>query len=384
MSEVLERPVTSAEGARPRTLGKSLGRVAAIAGVIVLLLIPFYAGQGLLVAGLSVMAAAVGAIGLNILFGAAGQLSLGHAFFIAVGTYGYAFLAGEPGGIATPYGGWGWPPMIAAVAAILLAGALGLAFAPVSSRVSGLYLGVASLALVVIGQHVFTNWQSVTGGSNGRAVEPFQFLGLAFANTPPGETAREWFGVPMGRNELLWFLFAVILLITVFIARRLLRGPTGRALRMVRDNATAAQALGVNVRAYKAWAFTLSSIYAGTAGVMLALVLGNPVPRNFGLALSISYLAMVVIGGLGSVGGSIAGATFVVGLPYVLTTYGANLPFVSAAGSGGLDPGVLTKFAYGAAIVAVLLLQPGGLAGMTRNLRGVLQRHARPASETNV
>ena len=358
---------TAAAGA-PRLPGLLLGgRRAALlctALVVVFLLVfPLYVGGFWLRLGLFAMAAAVGAVGLTVLFGAAGQLSLGHAFFIAVGTYGYAFLSGEDkGGVS----GLGLPPLVAAVLAVALAGVAGLLFSPVASRLRGIYLGIASLGLVFLGHHLLLNLRPVTGGYDGRSVAPFSLAGHRFTDT----STVEVLGVPFGGVEHLWYLFLVVLAVAVVVARNVLCGRPGRAYRLMRDSEVGAAAMGVNVPRAKASAFVLSSVYAGTCGVMTALAFQRAIPDYFDMHLSIDVLVMIVLGGLGSVTGALVGATFVIGLPMVLTRYAEALPLVGAAGeAGGLDASIVAQFAYGALVIAAILRQG-------RSLR--LRRTARP------
>jgi len=356
----------------PRRIKRSVeSRIQSVLGVVLVLValaMPLYLDDSLLSMGQAVMAAAVGAIGLTLLTGVTGQLSLAHAFFIAVGTYGYAYFAGSPGGVATAYGGLELPPLVGAVLAIALAGLAGLAFSPIASRLSGIYLGVASLSLVFLGQHLLFNWESVTGGPNGRAVPNFSLFGFEFASPQPGDPQTFLLNVPLRRNELLWYLFLVVLVLGYLFARNLLRGRPGRALQMIRDKQTAAAVMGVNVRRYKAAAFVVSSMYAGAAGVLLALFLRNPTPGSFGLILSVTYLAMIVIGGLGSIAGAVIGAAFVAAAPLLLNRYADFFPFLAQPGSGGIDSGTLAKYLYGGAVVLVLLLEPGGVAALGRRL----------------
>jgi len=355
-------------GRIPRDSEARIQSVLGIALILVAIALPLYLDNAFLSMGLAVMAAAVGAIGLNLLSGVTGQLSLAHAFFIAIGTYGYAYFSGSPGGVATPYGGLELPPLLGAVMAIALAGLAGLAFSPIASRLSGIYLGVASLSLVFLGQHLLFNWESVTGGPNGRSVPAFSLFGFPFANPEPGGTQVVLLGVPLQRNELLWYLFLAVLIIGYLFARNLLRGRHGRALQMIRDKQTAAAVMGVNVRRYKSSAFVISSMYAGAAGVLLALFLRVPTPGSFGLILSVTYLAMIVIGGLGSIPGAVVGAAFVAATPLLLNLYSDFFPFLAEPGSGGVDSGTLAKFLYGGAVVVVLLLEPGGVAALGRRV----------------
>ncbi|GAA3742978.1 branched-chain amino acid transport system permease protein [Spinactinospora alkalitolerans] len=341
------------------------------AAAVVLLAIPFYVEVFWLQAGLFAMAAAIGAIGLNLLTGATGQLSLGHAFFIAVGAYGYVAMAAEPAGGGGELLGLGLPTPVAMVGAVLLAGLAGLAFSPIAGRVSGIYLGIASIALVFIGQHLLFNAASVTGGFNGRIVPEFTLLGLSFADTPELVLA----GVPFGALERLWYLGLALAAGSALFARGVLRGRPGRAMNTIRDHPTAAAVIGIPVARYRAGVFVLSSMYAGLSGVLLALVFQQTVPDYFDLFLSLDYLAMIVIGGLGSVGGAVLGGVFVALLPQVLTRYADSLPLVVAAGTGdGLAPAEAARILYGAAVVAVVLFIPGGLLPLWQRCRDAVAR----------
>ena len=304
--------------------------------------------------GLFAMASAIGALGLTILVGVAGQLSLGHAFFVAVGAYGYAYLAGA-----------GWPPALAALGAVLLAGAAGALFSPIAGRLRGIYLGLASLGLVFLGQHILTNATAVTGGFNGRDAKPFELFGFSFTATDPDLVVLN---VPFGQLERLWYLGLLLVAVSWWYGRNLLRGRPGRALIGLRDSEVAAAVLGVNVRRYKAAAFTVSSAYAGLAGVLLALAFGRIVPDSFGFGLSIDFLAMIILGGLGSLGGAVAGAVFVTALPLVLNHYSDALPLLAQPGEGGVGAAEAARLLYGAAVIAVLLFAPGGMAQLVRRL----------------
>ncbi|MFJ8616420.1 branched-chain amino acid ABC transporter permease [Streptomyces clavifer] len=333
-----------------------------LAGSVLLLLFPFYLDRFWLQAGLFAMAAAIGAIGINLLTGSTGQLSMGHAFFLAVGAYGYCILAGES---STENGhelsGLGLPTWLAAILAVLLAGAAGGLFSPIAGRLRGAYLGIATLALIFIGQHVLFNAGSLTGGFNGRAVPPLSLFGFTFDDTEVVVAA-----VPFQASEKLWYVALAALAFSALFARGVLRGRPGRALNAIRDHRIAAGVMGVPVARYRAGVFVLSSMYAGLAGVLLALVFQRTVPEYFGMVLSLEYLAMIVIGGLGSVAGAVVGAAFVTLLPQVLTHYSDSLPLVSAPGTGGLTPGEASRYLYGAAVVAVVLFLPGGLTRLKK------------------
>ena len=344
-----------------------MSRLLAAGAAVVLAALPLYLESFWLQTGLFAMAAIVGAIGLTLLVGIAGQLSLGHAFFVAIGAYGYAYLAGQETAGADGPSGLGLPPLAALVGAVALAGIAGALFSPIAGRVRGIYLGLASLGLVFLGQHILQNATGITGGYEGVAVEPFSLFGLHFSNTGPDDLVV--FGVPYGALERLWYVGLAIAAVAIWYGRNLVRSRPGRALATVRDSEVAAAVMGVDVVRYKAAAFTVSSMYAGLGGVLYALAFGRIVPESFGFLLSVDFLVMIVIGGAGSVGGAAAGAVFVTALPLILNRYSGSLPLLAEPGSGGVSASEFSRYVYGAAIVAVLLFAREGLAGLARRAR---------------
>jgi branched-chain amino acid transport system permease protein len=340
------------------------------------LVAPFYLEVFWLQVGVFAFAAMVAALGLNLLVGEAGQLSLAHSFFIAVGAYGYTLFASpsQPAGGGDQVG-WGLPPIVAVALAVIAAGVAGLLFSPIAARLRGIYLGVASLGLVFLGQHVLVNAEGITGGFNGRDVPPLTVFGFSFDDVP-GETLHV-LGVPFTRTEKLWYVGLVAVVLAWLFYRNLRSSRAGRALHAVRDGEVAASVMGVHVTRFKGAAFLVSSMLAGLGGVLLALAFRHIVPETFGVLLAIEYLAMIVIGGVGSPGGTLAGALFVSSLPVVFERYSDSLPFVSETPTGGgVTAGVAARFCYGAAIVALLLAEPGGLAALGRRARRRLARAA--------
>jgi branched-chain amino acid transport system permease protein len=350
---------------RPRSLLKPI-LVALL--LVVLLAVPLYVEEFWLRTGFAVFGAIVGAIGLNLLVGTTGQLSLAHAFFLAIGAVSYVFVSGESGGLGTRAGlqGLGLPPVIGMIVGVLLAGLAGLLFSPIAARLRGIYLGVASLGLVFIGVHLLNTWTPVTGGFNGRSAPEFSLFGFTFGNSDPQLFVL---GVPFREAERLWYLGLVLALASYVFARNLLRSRPGRALQTLRDSEVAASVMGVNVQAYKARVFLVSSMYAGLSGVLYALSIGSIAPESFTLVVSIQYLAMIVLGGLGSVGGAALGALFVTALPLAFQQYADVLPLVSGAGEGGVSASLAARFLYGAAIILIVLFEPAGLAGLASRFR---------------
>ena len=366
---------TATVSAAPPARRSRVRLVAMAVLVVVLLLLPLYVGPFWLGVGFVVMAASVGAIGLNLLVGASGQLSLAHAFFLAVGAITYTYVAGETAGRVD---GLGLSPLLGMVLGVLLAGALGALFSPIAARLRGIYLGVASIGLVFIGLHLMNTWERVTGGFNGRAVPDFSLFGWSFGSNEPYLAIA---GVPFGGAERRWYLGLVIAVAAYLFAKNILRSRAGRALVTLRDSEVAASVMGVNVQGYKARIFLISSMYAGMAGVLYAMSIGSIAPESFALDLSILYLAMIVLGGLGSVVGAVLGALFVASLPLLFQQYAGVLPLIVEPGQPGVTAGQAARFLFGLAIVLVVLFEPAGLVGFANRLHGKTRR--RPAAPPN-
>ncbi|MDJ1370634.1 branched-chain amino acid ABC transporter permease [Gulosibacter molinativorax] len=358
---------------KKRTRSDYLKAGALIVGAIILLILPLYISAYWLQLGFLVSSLAIGAIGLNILTGTAGQLSMAHPFFMGLGALSYVVLAGESGETSLgPIIGLGWPPLLAMIGAVIIAGIAGLAFSPLSARLSGIYLAVASLALVFIGVHVLNTASALSGGFNGRAAPTFELFGIVFgASENPIVVA----GVPFGKAELQWYLGLVVLAIGIWFAKNLLNSRTGRALKLINGSPLTASVVGVEVMDHKGKVFFLSSIYAGMGGVLYALAIGSIAPQSFDMSLSLEFFAMIVIGGLGSVGGAVVGAAFVVALPQVLQANSSSLEFVTQF---GITTAHLSNYIYGAAIILVLIFKPTGLAGLWHDLGRWLKRRFRP------
>jgi branched-chain amino acid transport system permease protein len=379
-----ERTAAVAAPARRRLRPATLLRAAAwTALLLVLLALPLYIGPGLLSAGPYVMIGAVGAIGLTLVIGQAGQLSLAHAFFLLVGGTAYAVLASDTvveGDLVII--GFGLPPLLAVIGAVAVSALAGLAFAPVAGRLRGIYLGVASLALVFLGFYLGQALPELTGGAaSGRNPAEFALFGFEFSN----EGFLSVLGVPFRRSERLWYLFLAFTVIAYVLAQGAVRSRAGRSWRAVRDNEAAAAVLGVNVLRAKAGAFAVSAGYAGLAGVMLVLWFGLLKPDEsefgtFGLNASIAFLAMVIIGGLGSVPGAVVGALVVYGSQQFLTVFASDLGLGSAL--GGFSPVVISLYVYGLAVIAVVLFEPGGLAAIGRRLTAATQKRSHRPDET--
>lgn len=330
----------------------------------VLLVLPFRVSDELGFQLATMFVAAIGAIGLNIVTGYAGQVSLGHAFFIGLGAYTGAVLSGEPS-VTSDVLGYGLDMAIWLPAAGLVAGLAGLVVSPLAFRLKGLYLAIVTLGLVFIGEHIFREAEPVTGGVGvGRRAAIPELLGFRFDS--PGEV----FGLELSRSQGLYFMAFFVLLVMAVLARNLARSAVGRAFTAVRDRDIAAEAMGVSLPKYKALAFTISSFYAGIAGGLLFTLTGFVEPGSFSLLLSVQFIAMVLIGGIATISGSIMGAAFVTLLPRFIEEVPRIVPAVTGAAAGGfLTTQQLEQILYGLGIVGFLILEPRGLYGLWIRVR---------------
>lgn len=288
---------------------------------------------------------AIVALGLNLLFGYAGQFSLGHAGFFAIGAYTSAILtarAGVPFVITLPVAG-------------LLTAIIGFLLGLPALRLSGLYLAVATLGFgLAIPQLIL--WQgTITGGAMGiHSIPPASILSIVF------RTDQDYYYLALG----------VLILLTIF-ARNIVNSDTGRAFISIRDSEVAARAMGISLVRYKTTAFALSAFYAGIAGCLYANLIHGVSPEDFTIFLSIDFVTMIVLGGLGTVGGALYGAFLLTLLQNSLT----RLPIVS-------DFQNLYVVVLGAILILTIIFFPRGVAGGIQSLRRRLARH--PPLESNV
>lgn len=299
--------------------------------------------------------ASIGAIGLNLLTGYAGQVSLGHAFFLGVGAYAAAIFAGR----------WGLPFPLWLIGAAAVGGVIGGLVGPFALRLRGNYLVIVSLGLVVLGQHVFENWDGVTGGLTGIPVRaPIALGGFDVASLSVGSFR-------LTRNQGFFYFVWIAVAVLTMAAKNIVRSRTGRALQAVRDRDIAAEVIGVSLVHYKVGAFVVSSAYAACAGAMYASFARYVSPLDFTLALSIQYVAMIIVGGIGTIHGSILGALFLTVVPRLIESVGDRLPFIARAGDpgGGITVFTLNQALFGLLIVVFLLFEPLGLAELWRRTK---------------
>src|SRR5438552_2200824 len=289
--------------------------------------------------------AAIGAIGLNILNGYTGQISLGQGAFMAVGGYTAAILSSR----------YGMPFWFGILAGGSMAALIGTLFGIPSLRIKGLYLAIATLAAQLIIEWTINHVHWIGGGAQSSIyVETPTFLGLAFSN----EFRR-------------YYLILTFFLLAYFAAQNLVRSRVGRAFIAIRDRDVAAEIIGVNIFKYKLLAFAVSSFYAGVAGALWTYYLRIANYEHFTLTTSVSYLAMIIIGGLGSVLGSVFGAIVITLLPivlvYVVEGGAALLGFKYAAIADFLAN--LRLITFGGLIILFLAIEPEGLFRMWGNVK---------------
>jgi branched-chain amino acid transport system permease protein len=297
--------------------------------------------------------AAIGAIGLNLITGYAGQVSLGHAFFLAIGAYTAAAISGDPDGRTI---GFGVTEILIWLPAAGLAAALaGVLVAPLAVRLRGLYLAIVTLGLVFIGEYVLTEWSDLTGGPGiGRQAAVPVLLGYRLDR--PGDF--------LVKDQKLFLLMFALLVIFALAARNLARSKIGRAFTAIRDRDIAAGVMGVNLTKYKTIAFAISSFYAGCAGALLYTITGFFEPGSFNILLSVTYIAMVLIGGAGTISGAILGAFFITLLPRITRELPGFVPYLSADASEYPNVFQLETVLYGVLIIVFLIFEPRGLSGL--------------------
>ncbi|BAT61931.1 high-affinity branched-chain amino acid transport system permease protein LivH [Variibacter gotjawalensis] len=269
------------------------GSTLAIAALVALLPLVFPSSFYFRISAL-VFIFAIAAVGLNLLMGYAGQVSLGHAGFFGIGAYAVAVGPTH----------WGLPVWAALIVGAAAAGVLAYLVGRPILRLKGHYLAVATLGLGILIAMVFTNEARLTGGPDGMAVPRLVLFGWIARGSVP------WYWIAGGT-----------LVLASFLAANLVASPTGRAFRAIHDSEVAASVLGVDVARYKLVAFVLSAIYAAVAGAYLALFDGLVTPATAGFLRSIEFVTMVVLGGLGSILGSVVGAAILTILPQVLTVF---------------------------------------------------------------
>jgi branched-chain amino acid transport system permease protein len=347
---------------------------------------------------------AIAALGLNILTGVAGQVSLGHAFFMGVGAYSGAVL----GGVSTnTVWGWNLPIWIWLPGAGVGAALIGIIVSPVAVKLRGLYLAIVTLGLVFVGIHMSnTSWGKKLAGDPGLGRDFPGFDIRVWKEESPLVSVDDdgkWFGfLEVSDTEKRYLFIVVIFLVFVVLAKNIIRTRTGRALQAIRDRDIAAEVMGVPEFRYKLIAFATSSFFAGVAGALFASAAGKLPATQFSLALSVEFIAILLIGGVGTVSGTLMGTFFVVLTPRLVEEFtgwlsdktdgsgiGAKLaevvistgpgnqgPISSATQTPGYPLNVFdwNLVLYGVLIIVFLIFEPLGLYGIWIKIRNYWKR----------
>jgi len=283
--------------------------------------------------------AVIGAVGLNLLTGYTGQISLGQAAFVAIGAYTSGILTGKAG---IPF------PLSLPLSGLMAAG-LGLIVGIPSLRLKGLYLALGTLAFGFIVEYIIFHWD-LTQGDMGMAVKTITFGDFSI------KSERQYF-----------YLIASLAVLAIICAKNLARSKIGRCFVAIRDRDIAAEVMGISLAKYKIMAFGVSAFYAGVAGCLMAHYQQWIVPGNFDISLSIAYIAMIIVGGLGTILGSVLGAIMITGIPHWIT-YLTDVFKESYPAFSGLIVDLKLGI-FGLIIVLTLLFEPQGLFGIYRRVK---------------
>jgi branched-chain amino acid transport system permease protein len=308
--------------------------LAAAALLVPFLFGPYRVGQFTLV-----LVYAVAVLGLNLLVGYSGQISLGHGAFFALGAYTAALLIEKA---SIPY-------LLSVPAAGALCFAAGFLFGVPALRLHGLYLALVTLGLAIALPQLIKRFDGLTEGTQGLTVEQ--------------PTAPGW--LPLEDDQFLYLLCLVLAAVMFLLAWNLMRGQVGRAVKAVRDREIAASTLGVNLAGAKTRAFAISAGYAGVAGAMYVFAIGFVAPEAFTLTVSFAFLAAIVVGGLATISGALFGALFIEFVP----VYASDVDVA------------LTGVIYGGVLIAFMWVLPEGAAGLPRRLRSLGARRREPQEE---
>ncbi len=305
------------------------------------LVAPFVLGNYQVTLLVSTLIAIVGAVGLNMLTGTTGLISLGQAGFLAVGAYTNAILMMD----------YGWPVWLSLPAGGVMAALISVLVGVPSLRLKGLYLAITTLAFAFIINHVILYAEWLTHGPNGIFV-----------------SGAKLFGFDVQRGKPLYYTALAITVIVVFVALNIQRSRVGRAWMAIRDHDIAARVMGVDLVRYKLFAFMVSSFIVGIAGALISLQIRFVNIDVFALILSIEALAIIILGGMGSIAGAVLGAIFLSLLPEAIRLFFATFADTS---SNFYTTYVyeIRGITYGVVIIAFLRLKPEGLIGLWRDTR---------------
>jgi branched-chain amino acid transport system permease protein len=273
-------------------------------------------------------------LGLMLLVGYTGQISLGHAAFMAVGAYTEALLQGA-----------GVPFVLSIICAALFSGLVGIIVGLPALRLKGIYLAIATLAFNVIVEEIITRWESVTGGNQGKLLK-----------------AIDLFGYRLSTQESFYYLCLALTALSVFALVNLLRSPTGRAFVAIRDSEISASCMGINLARTKTMSFAISAALTGIGGALYAHKVNFISPEQFTLIQSIELVTIVIIGGIGSLHGAVLGAAFIIMLPQAISIAKGWLP--DAVPQAGVQ-----SIVFGLILVGFIIFEPYGLYGRWLKIR---------------
>ncbi len=308
---------------QPSKKGKLLGGTAAL---VILLLLPLFLGKySIFLLSLLAIYALV-SLGLNLLMGYTGQIAAGHAGFLAIGAYVTAIFTAN----------FAWLPCpVTLLLAGTISGLIGFLLGIPILRLKGFYIAMATLAFGVVVSEIILQWSAVTGGDDGFSVPTATIGSFAFDS-----------------DFKLFYLIIPVTLIMTLLAKNLVGGYIGRAFIALRESEIAAQTVGVDLAKYKTIAFAVSAFYTGVAGGLFAFLITYLSPDAFTIELSIDFIAMIVIGGMGSILGSIIGAVILTGMQQVLA---------------GLQD--LQILIFGLSLILFMIFMPRGIVGMLSDLK---------------
>ena len=306
---------------------------------VILFFLPFFLSDFYLGELTLVFIYAIAGIGLMLLTGYTGLVSLGHAAFLGIGAYTHSYFLGL-----------GVPFLFSLSISVLFSSLIGMFLAIPALRVTGIYLAVATLAFSIIVEQILSHWVSVTGGYRGMLVPEPKIGNLSLKS-----------------HTTFYLICLAFFSSSVLIGLNILRSPVGRAMTAVRDSEISAQSMGINLAKIKTIAFAISAGFTGLAGGLLAHKIGYLAPDSFNLLISIQLLLMVVVGGLGSLHGAVYGAIFIAFIPQALALLRDNLP-ERLSQIPGLEPGI-----FGLILVLVLIYEPLGIYGRWLKIRSFFE-----------
>ena len=298
------------------------------------LVLPVFANQTLIRIGVY----AVAVLGLNIIMGYAGQVNLGQIFFLGLGAYVAAYGVNQE-----------WNILVVFIASLVVPGVVGLLIALAAARLGGLAIAMVTIALPIVGVPLAKRLSDLTGGSQGTSAR--------FSSAP------DWTG--LFNDQWQYYIVLVVTAVAFILARNLVRGKFGRAFTVVRENEAVASSMGISPYRYKVLAFTIASIFGGASGFLYLAAVQYTSPETLSFGHSIGLVIAMVIGGAGSIAGSLIGGAYYVLVPQL---------------TNAIDPS-FTAISQGVILLAVLFLLPGGLVSLPRVIRRLTRRRTTRSSQ---